>query len=82
MNTQYKQLYRSRSNRMIGGVCAGLGDFFGIDPTLVRLGFVVGGLLGWAGALLVAYIVMMIVVPEAPLSVVPGETGISARSGA
>ena len=32
MNTQYKQLYRSRSNRMIGGVCAGLGEFFEIKP--------------------------------------------------
>lgn len=49
---------------MIGGVCAGLGDFFGIDPTLVRLGFVVGSLLGWAGALVVVYVAMVIVVPE------------------
>lgn len=66
MSAQGKQLYRSKNNRMIGGVCAGLGDFFGIDPTLVRLGFVVGSLLGWAGALLVVYIVMIIVVPEEP----------------
>jgi len=67
MSTQYKSLYRSRSNRMIGGVCAGLGDFFGIDPTLVRLGFVLGSLLGWAGALVIIYIIMMVVVPETPL---------------
>jgi len=52
---------------MIGGVCAGLGDFFGIDPTLVRLGFVLGSLLGWAGALVIIYIIMMVVVPETPL---------------
>jgi len=67
MSTQYKSLYRSRSNRMIGGVCTGLGDFFGIDPTLVRLGFVLGSLLGWAGALVIIYIIMMVVVPETPL---------------
>jgi len=67
MSTQYKSLYRSRSNRMIGGVCTGLGDFFGIDPTLVRLGFVLGSLLGCAGALVIIYIIMMVVVPETPL---------------
>jgi phage shock protein C len=52
---------------MIGGVCGGLGAFFGIDPTLVRLLFVIGSLLGWAGFLVLTYIVMMFVVPEEPL---------------
>ena len=37
MNTNYKQLTRSTSNRMIAGVCAGLGEYLGIDPTIVRL---------------------------------------------
>ena len=37
MNTNYKQLTRSTSNRMIVGVCAGLGEYLGIDPTIVRL---------------------------------------------
>jgi len=37
MNTDYKKLARSTSNRMIAGVCAGLGDYLGIDPTIVRL---------------------------------------------
>ena len=41
MNTNYKQLTRSTSNRMIAGVCAGLGEYLGIDPTIVRL------LTGW-----------------------------------
>ncbi len=36
MSTE-KRLYRSRDNRMIGGVCAGLGEYIGIDPTLVRV---------------------------------------------
>ena len=69
MSTGYKQLYRSRQGRMIGGVCAGLGEYFGIDPTLVRLGFVLAALLTGVGALVLIYIIMLIVVPEAPLTV-------------
>ena len=70
MTEQTKRLYRSRDDRIVGGVCAGLGDFFGIDPVLVRLGFVAAILLGWPGVgiLGVAYLVMLIVVPEEPLS--------------
>lgn len=67
MSNQNKQLYRSRDQRMVGGVCAGLGEFFGIDPTFVRLAFVFGALAGWMGALLLTYLVMLIVVPEEPL---------------
>jgi phage shock protein C len=69
MSKGYKQLYRSREGRMIGGVCAGLGDYFGIDPTLIRLVFVLGALLTGVGAVLLIYIIMLIVVPEEPLSV-------------
>lgn len=70
MTDQMKRLYRSRDDRIVGGVCAGLGDFFGIDPVLVRLGLVAAILLGWPGVgiLGVAYLVMLIVVPEEPLS--------------
>ena len=41
-----KRLYKSRDNRMISGVCAGIAEYFGIDPTLVRLAWVVFSLLG------------------------------------
>lgn len=71
MSTPYKHLYRVQAGRMIGGVCAGLGEYFSIDPTLVRLGFVFGGLLGAGGAVLLAYLILLIVVPEAPLAVEP-----------
>ena len=72
MSTEYRRFYRSRDRRMIGGVCAGLGEFFGIDPTLVRLFFVFGSLLGWAGALVLGYLIMLIVVPEEPtLDLIP-----------
>jgi phage shock protein PspC (stress-responsive transcriptional regulator) len=67
MSTSFKQLYRSRENRMIGGVCGGLGEYLGIDPTLVRIGFILGSLLGWIVALGLIYLVMLIIVPETPL---------------
>jgi phage shock protein PspC (stress-responsive transcriptional regulator) len=49
---------------MVGGVCGGLGEYFDIDPTLVRLLFVVTALAGGPG--LLAYIIMLIVVPSEP----------------
>ena len=68
MSTQYNKLYRSRENRMLGGVCGGLGEYFDIDPTLVRLLFVFGAFLGIPGALALIYLVMLIMVPqEAPV---------------
>ncbi|MEP7136608.1 MAG: PspC domain-containing protein [Chloroflexota bacterium] len=63
MNTETKQLTRSKSNRMIAGVCAGLGDYLGIDPTVVRLLFVLA-FFGLHGGLLLAYLIMAIIVPE------------------
>ena len=67
MSKQYKQLYRSRQDRMIGGVCGGLGEYFGIDPTLVRILFVFGAFLGVPGALALVYLVMLILVPQEQL---------------
>ena len=63
MSTETKRLTRSTSNRMIAGVCAGLGEYFGIDPTVVRLLFVLG-LFTLHGGILLAYLIMAIVVPE------------------
>jgi phage shock protein PspC (stress-responsive transcriptional regulator) len=50
---------------MVGGVCAGIGDFFGLDHSVVRLIFVLGMLLGF-GSFFFIYLVMWIVVPEEP----------------
>ena len=58
-----KKWYRSRKDKMIGGVAGGLAEYFDIDPTIVRILFVVGLFMG-AGFL--AYIVLWIVVPEEP----------------
>ena len=63
MNTDYKQLTRSTSNRMIAGVCAGLGDYLGVDPTIIRLLTVLAFFTGFGGIALV-YIIVAIVVPE------------------
>jgi phage shock protein C len=67
MTPESKKLFRSRSKRMIVGVCAGLADFFGIDPTVMRLLFVVGTLFGF-GSFILLYIVLFIVVPEETLA--------------
>jgi phage shock protein PspC (stress-responsive transcriptional regulator) len=70
MTQPEKRLYRSRSNRVVAGVCGGLAEYFGLDATLVRLGFVLGIIFG-LGSLLVVYLVMLFVVPEEPLSAAP-----------
>lgn len=57
-----KQLYRSRSNKVIAGVCGGVADYFNIDPTIVRIIWVAVGLTFGAG--IVAYIIAAIVMPE------------------
>ena len=67
MNTEYKQLTRSTSNRMIAGVCAGLADYLNIDPTIVRLLFVLG-FFALNGGMLIAYLIMAIITPEEPVT--------------
>ncbi len=59
-----KRLYRSRNDRMIAGVCGGLGQFLGMDPTIIRLIFVVAVLAGFAGVL--AYLILAVVIPLEP----------------
>ena len=62
----YKQLTRSRSNRVIAGLCAGLGEYFNIDPTIIRLLFVLGFFVGHFGVFL-TYIIMALIIPEEPI---------------
>ncbi|MBB6244624.1 phage shock protein PspC (stress-responsive transcriptional regulator) [Rhodanobacter sp. A1T4] len=62
MNTE-KRLYRSRTNRTLAGVCAGIADYFGWDPTLVRIAWILLTLLGGSGILI--YVILWLVVPEA-----------------
>ena len=58
-----KRLYRSRVDRMLGGVCGGLGEYFDVDPVLMRLVFVAGTVLS-GGLGIPAYLVLWILVPK------------------
>ncbi len=62
-----RRLYRSEKDRMIGGVCGGLAEVLDIDPTIVRVIFVLLALLGGHGILL--YIILWLIMP--PASQVP-----------
>ena len=62
---QSKKLYRSRHDKFLAGVCGGLGEFLGIDPTLVRLIFVLLAILAGHGILI--YLIMWIIVPQEPV---------------
>ncbi|GAB2548310.1 PspC domain-containing protein [Rhodanobacter koreensis] len=59
-----KRLYRSRTDRKLAGVCAGIAEYYGWDPTLVRVGWIILTLLGGSGILL--YLILWLVMPEAP----------------
>lgn len=56
-----KKLYRLRDGRMICGVCAGVGEYFNVDPNVVRIGAVILGCMGMG---VVAYIIAAIILPE------------------
>lgn len=60
-----KKLYKSETNKMLAGVCGGIAEYFNIDPTLVRLGWLVFCALGGSG--LLAYIIMAIIMPSRPI---------------
>ncbi len=59
-----RRLYRSRSERMVSGVCGGLAEYFNVDPTLVRLAFVLLTLANGVGVIL--YIIAAFIVPLNP----------------
>ena len=59
-----KRVYKSNTNKMVEGVCGGIAEYFGIDPTLVRLGWVLFYALGGSGIL--AYIIAAIIIPRRP----------------
>ena len=59
-----KKLYKSNKDKKLDGVCGGLGEYLNIDPTVIRLAWVVFSLLGGSGIL--AYIIAAIVIPQNP----------------
>lgn len=62
-----KKLYRIEEGKMLCGVCGGIAEYFGIDPTLVRLGFVLVSCLAGGGVL--AYIIAAVIMPVKPSDV-------------
>lgn len=61
---EIKRLYRSRTDRKLAGVCGGMGEYFNIDPVIIRLLWVMFTLMGGSG--LVAYILAIILIPNQP----------------
>lgn len=70
---QTRRLYRSRDDRVIAGVCGGVGEYFGIDAVLVRIAALVLVFAGGAGIIL--YIIGWIAMPEAPVGTAAGSPG-------
>jgi phage shock protein C len=62
----YKRLYRSNRDVMLGGVAGGLGEYFNIDPTIIRLLFVLLALVTAGVPVLLVYFILWIVIPRAP----------------
>ena len=60
-----KKLYKSATDRKIAGVCGGIAEYFNVDATLIRLAWVLFGLLGGSG--LLAYIIAALIMPEQPV---------------
>lgn len=64
-----KRLYKSRDNRVLCGVCGGIGEYFNIDPVIVRIALVILCCVGFSGV--IAYILAAIIMPERPVNVPP-----------
>ncbi|MFH0928014.1 MAG: PspC domain-containing protein [bacterium] len=64
-----KQLYRSTKNRMLFGVCGGLGEYFGLDPIIFRIIFVV--LVFCAGSGVLLYLALALIMPKQPIADAP-----------
>ena len=65
-NIMDKRLYKSDVNRTIAGVCGGIGEYFNIDPVVIRLLWVVFCCLGGSG--IIAYIIAAIIIPSKTIS--------------
>jgi len=59
-----KKLYRSGENKVLGGVCGGLGEYFDIDPILIRLAWVIAIFVLGTG--LLTYLIVWIIIPRNP----------------
>jgi len=63
-----KRLYRSRRNKKLAGVCAGLGDYFEIDPSIIRLLVLIIGVFTAVVPIIIAYFIAAIIIPLEPMN--------------
>ena len=61
-----KKLYRSRKNRIIGGVCGGLGEYFNVDPTIIRLAWISAAVMLVGFSAIIAYLLACLIISEEP----------------
>jgi phage shock protein C len=66
-----KRLYRGRYNRILAGVCSGIGNYFNIDPTVIRVLAVICLFL-FNIATVIAYLILIVVIPVEPVNTAPG----------
>ncbi|MEQ8472128.1 MAG: PspC domain-containing protein [Marinoscillum sp.] len=59
-----KRLFRSKTDTMLAGVCGGIAEYFGLDPSLVRIAYVLVSILSAAFPGLLVYLILWIVIPE------------------
>jgi phage shock protein PspC (stress-responsive transcriptional regulator) len=64
-----KRLYRSFSDKKVAGICGGVGEYLGVDPTVIRLATVIVALLTAVFPVMIGYVIAWIIIPEAPASV-------------
>ena len=65
-NTEVRKLYRSKKDKMLGGVCGGMAEYFNIDPVLIRVLWVTFTLISAGLGGILAYIICWLIIPENP----------------
>ena len=66
-----KKLYKSNTEKKLDGVCGGIAEYFDVDPTVIRLAWVIFSLCGGSG--LIAYIICAIIIPRKPVDYIEAE---------
>ena len=72
MSTPQRRLTRSNKHKIIAGVCGGLAEYFGLDPTVVRVAYVLISVVSVAFPGILAYIILMFVMPPPDSPAPPG----------
>jgi phage shock protein C len=65
-NQNVKRLYRSKNNKIIAGVCGGLAEYFSIDPTIMRIIYVLLSIVTGIVPLIIIYLIMWVLIPLQP----------------